>query len=55
MENIEEEMENSIKKLKKIGVKLNKLVSETKINGNKKINGGEYNIDGYENQEFSTI
>ena len=55
MENIEEEMENSMKKLKKIGGKLNKLVSETKINGNKKINGGEYNIDGYENQEFSTI
>ena len=51
MENVEEEMEQHMKNLKTIGGEFDKLVSEKKINGG----GQEYNIDGYENQEFSTI
>ena len=51
MENIEEEMEQHMNKLKTIGGEFDKLVSEKNKNGG----GQEYNIDGYENQEFSTI
>jgi len=55
MENVEEEMEKHMNNLKKIGGEFDKLVSHKKIKGGKKYKGGEYNIDGYENQEFSTI
>ena len=55
MENIEEEMEKHMKNLKTIGGEFDKLVSHKKIRGGKKNKGGEFNIDGYENQEFSTI
>ena len=51
MENVEEEMEQHMQNLKTIGGEFDKLVSEKKINGG----GQEFNIDGYENQEFSTI
>jgi len=51
MENIGEEMEKQMKKLKKIGGEFDKLVSIKK-----KTVGGQFNIDGYDNnEEFSIV
>ena len=51
MENIGEEMEKHMKKLKKIGGEFDKLVSVKK-----KTVGGQFDIEGYDNnEEFSIV
>ena len=57
MENIGEEMEKHMNNLKKIGGEFDKLVSEKKINKkiNKKTLGGQFNIEGYDNNDDFSI
>ena len=61
MENIEEEMAESMNKLKTIGGELDKLISEDEIYKTNEMYGGEkkggenYDLEGYDNNEFSEL